>query len=236
MKEVKITGGSSTELNHDWNTEILLSKILEFFCFEHTNEITEDEYESIKDIPHLIIRYNRIVAALKAFELYNKDKPLSSFIMGEFITQLNEEEAKDILANTCGEILRLVPQHEEKIFDAIVKGKHQHKGNGFIRTLQELFRDLWKYRLFVEKLRRIKGTGIIESSGGYYIGTLYLLEFSNKELLPLIEKLNKIILPILNKGNFVISEQELITKFDYPKTTDAELMEITANYQINQKQ
>ena len=113
---------------------------------------------------------------------------------------------------------------------------YKHRYNGLAKTLQELFCDLLQYRLSVEKLRRSKGTGIIESDGGHYIGTLYLLEFSDKELLPIIEKLDELILPIMCREEFCISEQELVSKFGYPNVTDIELMEMTANYHINQKQ
>ncbi len=236
MRQVKILKGGSTELNQNWNTEIIFGKILELFCFENTNYIAEDEYDRTKDVPHLVIRYNRIVAALKAFKLYNEKNPISSFIEGKFIEQLDEDTANEILKSAYGKIVRYAPQHEEKILHAIARGMYKHRYNGLAKTLQELFCDLLQYRLSVEKLRRSKGTGIIESDGGHYIGTLYLLEFSDKELLPIIERLDELILPIMCREEFCISEQELVSKFGYPNVTDIELMEMTANYQINQKQ
>jgi len=236
MRKLKIVKGASTELNLNYDSEILLGKILEFFCFEHINSTGKNEYDRIKDIPHLVVRYDRIIAALKAFDLYNEENPIEAFVTGKFITELHEDTASEILKNVCRTVIEYIPRFQERILRVIAKGKYQHQENGFAKTLQELFCDLWKYRLLVEKLRRFKGTGIIESDGGYYIGTLYLLEFSDKELLPIIEKLNGLLLPIIDKGDFSISEKKLVLQYGYPTITDAELMEMTANYQLNQKQ
>lgn len=82
MRKLKIVKGASTELNLNYDSEILLGKILEFFCFEHINFTEKNEYDRIKDIPHLVVRHDRIIAVLKAFNLYNEENPIEAFITG----------------------------------------------------------------------------------------------------------------------------------------------------------
>jgi hypothetical protein len=182
-----------------------------------------------KDIPACrSIKYDKIVALLKAFDLYadsqideEKVKVIAGFLTGNFILTRNEKEGVKILQ----ELLDLLDA--KTILDEYLKGSN--KSNWLLRIC---FEDLLGYR---KRLNNVGHYSYYRSEYSFSHDFDYfefflqktfpvalLRKLSINELIRQKQRIDDILLKIIGEKE-PVSESELIEKYGFPEQSECDV-------------
>jgi hypothetical protein len=188
-------------MKEEWNIIMLLEEIFDL-PINSADEIGDNELFKIK--------YERIVALLKAFGLYEETKEFNicNFSSGKFIQKLDNEIVSGILQ----ELIDL----SERNINILNMDKYS--------VLREIFRDMFLYR---KELRSVINYyhRYIEAGIGVSISYKIILKLSINDLVLQARKIDEIMAKIIGEKE-PVSKTELIEKYGFPNITEDELFDM----------
>jgi hypothetical protein len=203
-----------------WNTAMLLEEIFDL-PISSVNEIENNEIFKIK--------YERIVALLKAFDLYEEKEITKYDAKGKAIRvkQCDIEyvsQGKFILKrdrNIISEILQDIINISEKhyFFDK----KHPFDKEEYF-ILKNFFMDMFEYRKELQSLINYYNR-YLEADKGICLSAAITWKLSRKNLVSQAHEIDKIMGKIMGEEK-IVSETELIEKYGFPNITKEELWDM----------
>lgn len=167
------------------------------------------------------IRYKRLVSVLRAYNLFPetvRHPQVLRFVNGDFFNagQITEDEARDRIGQVCR-----MGNMDEKLFDL--------QNPDPLRQGAELFRHLFEYRFALYQSVTWAG-GNLSGGVGLSMGYAFSVGLYKEYLQPMITRTDSALMCLMGEDVEPLVIGDLIDSYDYPATTDDELMEIDCRY------
>jgi len=167
------------------------------------------------------IRYKRLVSVLRAYNLFMetvRHPQILRFVNGDFFNtgQITEDEARDRIVQVCR-----MGNMDEKLFD-LQSPDPLRQGAG-------LFRHLFEYR-FALYQSMMWGSGYLSGGFGLSMAYAFSVGLYKEYLQPMIARTDSALMCLMGEDVEPLVIGDLIDLYDYPATTDDELMEIDCRY------
>ena len=167
------------------------------------------------------IRYKRLVSVLRAYNLFMetvRHPQILRFVNGDFFNtgQITEDEARDRIVQVCR-----MGNMDEKLFDL--------QSPDPLRLGAGLFRHLFEYR-FALYQSMMWGSGYLSGGFGLSMAYAFSVGLYKEYLQPMIARTDSALMCLMGEDVEPLVIGDLIDLYDYPATTDDELMEIDCRY------
>ena len=208
-----------------WNINRLLHAIYEA-CGQGDYLLArqkDKEAVRVKDNPPQRIRYERVVAVMRAYNIqFDEGYPIESFLYGE--ENLNMQLSKADILQMMQPIMDADSRQEKNIRKIIDK-----ESDNLELCISNLYRGLVRYRTLLEKAAYF-GRGTLECGSGAFLSIAIKNHFSDKYIKPNLKHIDDVIIKLI-KGDFrTITEAELIEQYNYPNVSDDELSDMDMDW------
>lgn len=206
--------------------QTFLNKVAELNAYENfSSRVTplQLEFELVKDNQPRLIRYQRVMAILRAYDLISDDAkkfPVNAFIKGMFIDDQSAMTEK--YSNRIFECFRSVNYNESDILSItsqLERGK----------TRRELFNALMQYKFAVRGLDAY-WAGYLMMPTGCLIAARFTTDLFGEHLASVNKSLDEMLVSLMGEKAKPITVAELIDKYGYPLVTDQELTNIDIDH------
>lgn len=201
-----------------WKTKDLLNIVFEF-----KNMVPNSDYWNQKSLKHnkpYLIRFKRIQALFKAFELTNTEKEKSSFWNGLKRNQILREREliqEEIFSFLAGDFIL---KRETVVYPNIQKIIEKEKifdSDAFKPwDIYSFYHHLMRYRIEIDNVLT-HNSNVLEANNLGFRSAMSLTFQLNKDLCKKVEQIDEILSEIINPNNLTFEEDLLIDIYGFPK-------------------
>ena len=201
-----------------WTTKDLLYKIFEFKgMVPDSNEWNE---KCLRFNQPRLIRFRRINALLKAFELTRTEEQKNNFwtiLKGNKKVKESDLTQNEIIPFLRGDFIKKRESVEYPNVQKIIEKENTFESDIFEkRDISSFYHHLMKYRMEIDKALR-HNSGVLEASSLGFRSAISLTNEINNELYQKVEKIDKILFEIINPKDLMFEEGILINEYEFPK-------------------
>lgn len=199
-----------------WTAKDLLYKVFEFKGMV-PNSKEWDEKSLTYNLPRLI-RFKRLTALLKAFELTRTEEQKNSY----WTTSKGKLKEGDKTPNEIIPFLRgdFITNREDVNYPTTEKIITKESGVESViaktRNIHSFYHHLMKYRLEIDHVLR-HNSGALEASSSGFRAAILLTGEINNTLYEKVEKIDKLLVEIISPKHLSFREDILINNYDFPK-------------------
>ena len=201
-----------------WTTKDLLYKAFEFKgMVPNSNEWNES---SLKYNQPRLIRFKRLNALLKAFELTQTEKQKNS--LWTILSGKKKVKESELTKNEIEPFLRgdFIHKRENieypKIQELIEKEKAFDSDSFKPRDIYSFYHHLMNYRIEIDKVLE-HNSGVLEASSLGFRSAITLTSELNNDLYKKVEKIDEMLFEIINPKNLTFGEDVLFKEYGFPK-------------------
>jgi len=202
-----------------WTTKDLLYKTFEFKgMVPNSNEWNES---SLKWNQPRLIRFRRLNALLKAFELTRTEKQknnLWTILSGKKKVKESELTKNEIEPFLRGDFIHKRETTEYPRIQQLIEKEKSFESDSFnkSRDIYSFYHHLMKYRMEIEKVLG-HNSGVLEASGLGFRSAISITAELNNDLYKKVEEIDKMLFEIINPKNLTFEEDILIKEYEFPK-------------------
>ncbi len=201
-----------------WTTKDLLYKTFEFKgMVPNTNEWNE---KSLKFNKPRLIRFKRINALLKAFQLIRTEEQKNTFwtiLKGNKKVKEGEITQNEIIPFLRGDFINKRESVTYPNIQTIIENEKAFESDSFKpRDISQFYRHLMKYRIEINNILH-HNSGVLEASSLGFRSAISLTNEMNNELYKKVETIDQMLLEIINPENLTFNEDILINEYGFPK-------------------
>jgi hypothetical protein len=200
-----------------WTTKELLYKIFEFRAMvPNSNDWNE---KSLKYNQPRLIRFRRLNALLKAFDLTRTEKQKNN--LWTIFSGKKKIKESEITKNEIEPFLRgdFIQKRESTVYpriqELIEKEKSFNSDSFKTGDIYSFYHHLMKYRIEIDKVLR-HNSGVLEASSLGFRSAISLTGEINNDLYKKVEKIDQMLFEIINPKGLELEEDILIKEYDFP--------------------
>ncbi len=181
----------------------------------NSNEWNEN---SLKWNQPRLIRFRRLNALLKAFELTRTEKQKNSLwtiLRGKKKVKESELTKNEIEPFLRGDFIHKRESTEYPIIQELIETEKSFESDSFNKSkdIYSFYQQLMKYRIEIDKVLRLN-SGVMEVSSLGFRSAISLTAELNNDLYKKVEKIDKLLFEIINPNRLKFDEEILIKEYD----------------------
>lgn len=202
-----------------WTTKDLLYKTFEFKGMVPNS--SEWDESSLKWNQPRLIRFRRLNALLKAFELTRTEKQknnLWTILSGKKKVKESELTKNEIEPFFRGDFIHKRETTEYPRIQELIEKEKSFESDSFnnSRDIYSFYHHLMKYRMEIEKVLA-HNNGVLEASSLGFRSAISITAELNNDLYKKVEKIDEMLFEIINPKNLTFGEDTLINEYGFPK-------------------
>ena len=168
-----------------------------------------------------LIRFRRLNALLKAFELTRTEKQKNSLwtiLSGNKKVKESELTKNEIEPFLRGDFIHKRESTEYPRIQELIEKEKSFESDSFnkSRDIYSFYHHLMKYRIKIDEVLG-HNSGVLEASSLGFRSAISITSEFNNDLYRKIEEIDKILFTIINPKNLTFEEDILIKKYEFPK-------------------